>query len=211
MIPAILAAVGHLGRAGVSPAHILGLTAAAIYAVILLGFVVAHGWRQLRRQGIAFMLIAAGFLYAAATKPDNPTRPVQFPFTDPEQRYLIDNGSVVSNDHVHVNFTPSVVLPSSAMIYLDYIPNGENADAAITYTNATLATFPRPLDFDFVNAISNNWFCYTTWTPGPSVQTNGIAQIMWQLPTSGATNICAMLNTAIYTNNTKVINIEITP
>ena len=189
--------------------HIVGIAAASFLALWLVGLVVLHGWRQLRRQGIMFMLIASGFLYSAATKPDNPTRPVSFPYVDVEQRYLFDYGSIVSNDHVHVNFTSSVVLPSSAMIYLDYFPDGDSNLPAITYTNATLATFPRPLDFDFPNAISNNWFCYTTWTPGPSVQTNGIAQISWQLPSiDEANNIAAMLNTAIYTNDTKVITYE---
>lgn len=187
----------------------VGVAAAAFFALWLVGLALIYGWRQLRREGIMFMLIAAAFLYAAGTKPDTPTRPISFPFTDPEQRYLFDAGSIVSNDTVHLNFNASVVLPSSAMIYLDYIPTGESA---ITYTNATLATFPRPLDFTFPNAVSNTWFCYTTWTPGPSVQTNGIAQIMWQLPSiDPATNICAMLNTAIYTNQTKVINIEVIP
>ena len=190
--------------------QIVGVACASFLAFWLVGLVVLHGWRQLRRQGIMFILIAAGFLHSAANKPDSPTRPVHFPYTDIEQRYLFDNGSVVSNDHVRVNFTPSVVLPASALIYLDYVPDGESSESAITYTNATLATFPRPLEFDFPNAISNAWYCYTTWTPGPSVQTNGIAQIMWQLPTSGDTNICAMLNTAIYTNNTKVTTIEVT-
>lgn len=192
--------------------YCVGVAAASLLALWLLGLAAIYAWRCLRRQGIVFILIAAGFLYAAATKPDNPTRPVQFPYVDVEQRYLFDNGSVVSNDTVHLSFTPSVVLPSSAMIYLDYFPDGDFNLPAITYTNATLATFPRPLDFDFPNAISNSWFCYTTWTPGPTVQTNGIAQIMWQLPSiDEATNICAMLNTAIYTNSTKVITIEVTP
>lgn len=191
--------------------HIVGIAGAALYAIALLVIILAYGWRKLRREGIAFMLIAAGFLYSAANKPDNPTRPVSFPYVDIEQPYLFDNGSIVSNDHVHVNFTASVVLPSSAMIYLDYFPDGDSNLPAITYTNATLATFPRPLDFDFPNAVSNAWFCYTTWTPGPSVQTNGIAQIMWQRPSiDEANNIAAMLNTAIYTNNTKIITIEVT-
>ena len=192
--------------------HIVGIAGASFLALWLVGIAVLHGWRALRREGIMFMLIAAGFLYSAANKPDNPTRPVSFPYLDVEQQYLFNNGSVVSNDHVHVNFTSSVVLPSSAMIYLDYFPNGDSSLPAVTYTNATLATFPRPLDFDFPNAVSNAWFCYTPSTPGPTVHTNGIAQITWQLPTSGETNICAMLNTAIYTNNTKVITIEeVTP
>lgn len=192
---------------------IIGLCGAAFLALWLLGLAAIYGWRALRREDIMLILIALGFLHSAATKPDNPMFPVSFPYIDMEQRYLFNNGSVVSNNHVHVNFTASVVLPSSAMIYLDYFPAGESAEPAVTYTNATLATFPRPLDFDFPNAVSNAWFCYTTWTPGPSVQTNGIAQISWQLPSiNSATNICAMLNTAIYTNNTKVITIEeVTP
>ena len=188
-----------------SAAHIVGLAAAAVYAAILLGFAFAYCWRTLRREGIMFMAIAAAFLYAAATKPDNPTRPVSFPYVDVEQRYLFDYGSIVSNDHVHVNFTSSVVLPSTAEIFLDY-SDGTNTASWTTYTNATLATFPRPLDFEFPNAISNIWMCYTTWTPGPTVHTNGVAQIYWQLPAfNPATNICAMTNTSIYTNSTKVV------
>ena len=191
-------------------AQILGVAAAIGLAALLLVMSAVLVWRGLRRVGLVFALIAAGFLHSAGTKPDVTTRPVYFPYTDAEQRYLYDAGSVVSNDSVHVNFTASVVLPSSAPIYLDY-SDGTNTASWTTYTNATLATFPRPLDFEFSNAISNVWMCYTTWTPGPSVHTNGVAQIMWQLPTSGATDVCAMLNTAIYTNQTKVINIEVTP
>lgn len=198
-----------MGGRAVNAAQIVGVAVAAIFALWLLGILAIFGWRCLRRQGIAFMLITAGFLYSAATKPDG-TRAVQFPRTDSDQQYLYDAGSIVSNNFVHLDFTPSVVLPPSAMIYLDYIPDFPTNAPAVNYTNATLATFPRPLDFEFPNANSNSWFCSTDWTPGPSVQTNGIAQIMWQLPTSGDTNICAMLNTAIYTNQTKVINIEVT-
>lgn len=189
-----------------NPAHIVGVFAASLLTALLLWLLVAYAMRQLRRQGVMFVLIAAGFLYAAATKPSY--HAISFPRTDPDQQYLYDSGSYVSNDVVRLSFEPSVVLPQSAMIYLDYIPNSDTNSPAITYTNATLATFPRPLDFTFPNAFSNAWFCYTTWTPGPSVHTNGIAQINWQLPTSGATNICAMLNTAVYTNDTVVVTQE---
>ena len=157
-----------------------------------------------RAVGPVFWLIALGFLHAAADKPGGITRPVLFPSTDLETRYLSDVDSVVSNDFVHVNFVASVVLPSDAPIYLDY-SQGTNTEVWASYTNATLATFPRPLDFEFPGAITNAWMCYTTWTPGPTVHTNGVAQINWQLPTSGETNICAILNTAIYTNSTKVV------
>ena len=201
------------------------MTAANVQAVVitfllaayLVGTVIVLLGRSLlpKAKGFAAIfafgcLMGAKSAYPTAAEKST-TRPVSFPYVDVEQRYLFDYGSIVSNDHVHVNFTSSVVLPSSAMIYLDYFPDGDSNLPAITYTNATLATFPRPLDFDFPNAVSNAWFCYTTWTPGPSAQTNGIAQIMWQRPSiDEANNIAAMLNTAIYTNNTKVTTIEVT-
>lgn len=200
------------------------MTAANVQAVVitfllaayLVGTVIVLLGRSLlpKAKGFAIIfafgcLMGAKSAYPTATEKST-TRPVQFPFTDPESRYLYDLGSVVSNDFVHVNFSPSAVLPQTAPILLEY-SDGTNLTAWTTYTNATLATFPRPLDFYFPGAISNVWMCYTTWTPGPSVQTNGIAQIFWQLPAfDPATNICAMLNTAIYTNNTKVTTIEVT-
>ena len=179
-------------------------------AVVMLAILFAIGavWclRCFRKIGVVMVLIALGQLHAMATKPGS--KGIGFPVVDPEMRYLYDAGSVVSNNFVHLDFQPSVILPPSAEIYLDY-SDGTNTASWTTYTNATLATFPRPLDFEFPNAISNTWICFTTWTPGPSVHTNGIAQINWQLPSiNSATNICAMLNTAIYTNDTKVVTHE---
>ena len=186
--------------------YAVGYFGAAAMAAMLLVIGAVYFYKSFRRVGVAMLLIALGFLHAAATKPSGQTtRPVQFPYLDVEQRYLFNDGSIVSNDHVHVNFTPSIVLPSTAEIFLEY-SDGTNTASWTTYTNATLATFPRPLDFDFPNAVSNSWMCYTTWTPGPTVHTNGVAQINWQLPSiSGETNICAIINTSIYTNNTKVV------
>lgn len=184
--------------------HALGIIGAAILSLLLFAALAACAWPSLRRQGAMFIIIAIGFLHAAATKPSPLTRSVYFPYIDPERQYLFDAGSVVSNTHVHVAFATSVVLPPSAPVFLDYAPDG--SDSWTTFTNATLAAFPRPLDFDFPGAISNSWMCYTTWTPGPAVHTNGVAQIVWQLPSiDRSTNICAMLNTAIYTNSAKVV------
>lgn len=107
------------------------------------------------------------------------TRSVSFPRTDIEQAYLIDTGSYVTNDLVHLSFTTFLV-PQDAMIFLEYWPDGSTNEADfVTAYAATLENFPQPLDFPFENAISNRWYCYTTWTPGPAVQTNGVWQTIW--------------------------------
>ncbi len=107
------------------------------------------------------------------------TRNVNFPRTDIEVAYLVDAGSYVTNDLVHVAFN-SYLVPQSAPIVLSYWPDGStNEDEMVTAYAATLADFPNPLDFAFENAISNRWYCYTTWTPGPAVHTNGVWQTIW--------------------------------
>ncbi len=107
------------------------------------------------------------------------TRTVGFPRTDMSVAYLVDAGSYVTNDMVHVAFT-SYLIPQDAQIFLDYWPDGStNEEDMVTAYTATLAEFPKPLDLPFENAISNRWFCYTTWTPGPAVYTNGVWQSTW--------------------------------
>ena len=89
----------------------------------------------------------------------------------------MDAGSYVTNDLVHVAFN-SYLIPSSAPIILSYWPDGStNEEDMVTAYAATLADFPNPLDLAFENAISNRWYWYTTWTPGPAVHTNGVWQV----------------------------------
>lgn len=102
--------------------------------------------------------------------------PIGFLRTDPEVVYLIDNGSYVSNNIVHLEFSTRL-LPSTAELFLDYIPKTEPADstAYTTYLSGSVETVPNVVEFEFENAISNRWIFYTTYTPGPNVHTNGVA------------------------------------
>ena len=126
---------------------------------------------------LAVAVIICFTLYAGVKH--NYTRPVYFPRTDIDIAYLVDDGSYVTNDLVHVAFN-SYLIPSSAQIILAYCPDiSTNVEDIVTAYQATLADFPNPLDFAFENAISNTWWCYTTWTPGPTVHTNGIWQTNW--------------------------------
>ena len=109
------------------------------------------------------------------------TRPVSFPRTDIEVAYLVDAGSYATNGLVHIAFN-SYLIPPDATIVLSYWPDGStNEEDMVTALAAPLAYFPNPLDFAFENAISNRWYCYTTWTPGPVVHTNGVWQTIWMM------------------------------
>lgn len=133
-------------------------------------------WRE-RRKAVALSLLAVAAIIAGGTKPA--TRNVNFPRTDPEVAYLIDNGSYVSNDVVHVNFN-TFLIPGDAPITLAYWPNESTNEADfVELFTYNLSAWPRPLDFEFENAISNRWYCYTTWTPGPAAHTNGVFQQVW--------------------------------
>ena len=170
-----------------NPSNIVALAAATVFLAACLGCVVWHGLVALRRIGAFFLIFAVGMVYYGGSK--GFYRNVQFPRTDMNVAYLTDAGSYVSNDCVRVKFNASPALPEDAEIWLDY-RDGESTNDAdwVTYTNATLATFPNPLDFDFPNAISNVWMCYTDWTPGAAVTTNGVIQIQWHLPASETNN-----------------------
>jgi hypothetical protein len=131
-------------------------------------------WRE-RRKAVALSLLAVAAIIVGGTKPSH----VNFPRTDPEVAYLIDNGSYVSNNVVHVDFN-TFLIPGDAPITLAYWPNESTNEADfVELFTYNLSAWPRPLDFEFENAISNRWYCYTTWTPGPAAHTNGVFQQVW--------------------------------
>lgn len=164
---------------------VLCLTGLAVIALCVVLAMAGDGLRRLRSlfgQSKVQGLLAAAAIVSCVMYGGSKgvyTRPVSFPRTDIEVAYLVDAGSYVTNDLVHVAFN-SYLIPSSAPIVLAYCPDGStNEEDIVTAYEATLANFPNPLDFAFENAISNRWYCYTTWTPGPAVHTNGVWQTIW--------------------------------
>lgn len=164
---------------------VLCLTGLAVIALCVVLAMAGDGLRRLRSlfgQSKVQGLLAAAAIVSCVMYGGSKgvyTRPVSFPRTDIEVAYLVDAGSYVTNDLVHVAFN-SYLIPSSAPIVLAYCPDGStNEEDIVTAYEASLADFPNPLDFAFENAISNRWYCYTTWTPGPAVHTNGVWQTIW--------------------------------
>lgn len=124
----------------------------------------------------AFTALAYTAYPTSAEKNPDRKEPITFLQTDPEITYLIDTGSWVSNNVVHLEFSTRL-LPSSAPLFLDYIPKTESPDSNnyTTYLSGTVESVPKVFEFTFEGAISNRWVFYTTYTPGPNVHTNGVA------------------------------------
>ena len=140
-------------------------------AALALKAVRASVWRA------AFLAVfACAFIFYGATKGT-----ISFPYTDFEKRYLVDNGSYVTNDFIHVNFT-RLLAPSSADLHIDFRQwQSTNDDEWVSLVDTTFADFQLPQDIQFPNATNFNFAVYTTWTPGAAVQTNGVWHSYWGL------------------------------
>ena len=155
----------------------------AILGIMLIG--VAAWWvagkliEKMGRGGaLVFLIVACTMVFASfpTTKEKNINDKVQFWSASSDTVYLIDCGSYVSNNLVHIEFETRL-LPDSAMIFLDYIPKDAepNASNYSTFKAMTAAEWPRKVDFNYEGATSNKWVMYTPHTPGPVVHTNGVA------------------------------------
>lgn len=140
-------------------------------------------WDRTSRVNRAAFVVVCLFvaLYGGAK---HATGKITFPRTDPSVDYLIDKGSYVTNDFVHVAFERVATVPSSAMFYLDSCGLAEtNAQGVatnwVTRKSASFADLSVPFDFACENATNYNWVAYTDWTPGPAVLTNGVWHAYW--------------------------------
>lgn len=104
---------------------------------------------------------------------------ITYPYTDYEMRYLTDSGSYVTNDAIHVSFT-RIIAPATADFFISFRQVDSTNDFDwVVYTNTTFAAFTVPCDIEYPAATNYDWICYTTWTPGPTVQTNGVWHSYW--------------------------------
>ena len=106
---------------------------------------------------------------------------VTYPRTDPSVAWLVDRGSWVSNDVVHIDFY-RLVVPESANLYIDRRPSGSTNDADwVELLATTFAEFDLPHDLNVPAATNFDFAVYTDWTPGPAAETNGVWRARWAL------------------------------
>ena len=189
------------------------LASVAIYALIALGLgclfvftsrVMLPIVRWMKRHKVDALIVAPFVLcmiFTGSTKHGS----VTYPYTDVEMRYLIDAGSYVTNDYVHVAFTKSPVVPDSADFLGFYRPQGSTNDLEWTqFVETTFAEFRPPVDIPFPGAITNDFQFFTTYTPGPVVHTNGVAVVNWQQNFERDGRYLATIRTGVYTNAVRI-------
>jgi len=194
--------------------HAVGtvLAVAILHVVAVCAFVRAYDtirtWCSwIRRnfvQGVIALAFSAGIAYYGMTKGT-----ITYPRTDPETWYLLDNGSYVTNDAVHVGFTRNLIVPATANFFIDglaleYTNQSDWAEHSFNAYSNTLSNMSVPFDMAWPSATNYNWIAYTDWTPPPATHTNGVAYIVWQIGASGPTNNIAMTRTGVYTNAVRI-------
>ena len=163
----------NLTRITVALAFLFGL-AAAVSAVWPL---VVDEWRKGRDRVAKAVFVAAalaGVLYGG-TKVGR----VTYPKTDAAAAYLVDRGSYVTNDYVHIDFERRIVPDDAALVIERRELASTNDTDWAEYVRSTFAAFAVPTNLPCANATNWNWVIYADWTPPPSVHTNGILEVKW--------------------------------
>lgn len=128
-----------------------------------------------QRLGFWFCIICVT-LYAGSK---SPVGTITFPRTNADMQYLINRGSYVTNDYIHVDFT-TIVVPSSANLYGAYRQLDLTNDTDwVEFVATTIEQFNPPQDIQFASATNYNFVFYTDWSPQPAVHTNGVLTVGW--------------------------------
>jgi len=168
------------------------------YATTIVEWMRRH---KLETIWIAPFVIA--FVYTGSTK--GTYGRVEYPYTDVETRYLIDEGSYVTNGYAHVAFNLSPIVPLSAPLYIAVRPVESTNDLEwAIIVDTTFSSFNQPQDVVYPGAETNVFQVFTTWTPGPAVHTNGVAVVEWQKPMSQSINEIVPRRTGIYENGLRI-------
>ena len=157
----------------------IGLVAIALVCAVAIGLNIRRLSRSARGKVKGTHLVALALLGAVCMLYGGRKGNITYPYTDYEMRYLVDNGSYVASNIVHVAFS-RYVAPASADFFISFRSVDSTNDLDWTvFTNTTFSAFAVPCDIEYPAATNYDWICYTTWTPGPTVQTNGVWHSYW--------------------------------
>ena len=118
---------------------------------------------------------------------------VTYPRTEAGRVYLVDRGSYVTNDFVHLDFERRIV-PDDAALVIERrgVASTNDADWA-EFLRTTFAAFAVPTDLPCADATNWTLIVYADWAPEPSVHTNGILETKWGVSARDAAHRAARL------------------
>ena len=104
---------------------------------------------------------------------------VTYPMTEAGRAYLVDRGSYVTNDFVHIDFERRIVPDDAALVIERRVVASTNDTDWAEFLRTTFAAFAVPADLPCEGATNWTWIVYADWAPSPSVHTNGILEAKW--------------------------------
>ena len=127
---------------------------------------------------------------------------VTYPQTEAGRAYLVDRGSYVTNDCVHLVFERRIV-PDDAALVVERRPVASTNDAEwAEFLRTTFAVLPVPADLPCAGATNWDWCVYSDWAPPPSVHTNGILEAKWGVSRDDAAHRAAGLAVGVPAQST---------
>lgn len=129
-----------------------------------------------RVGGLMAAVMVTGLVYYGGSKS------ITFPRTNAEMVLLADDGtSYVSTDVVRVGYVRHIILPDAAdfNVWRRDVGNTNDEDW-VAQLVTTVGASPSPVMIDCPAATNFDWIVFTTWQPGPSVQTNGVLHSAWR-------------------------------
>lgn len=159
------------------------LSALVAFMASLAIFLVCRSARTAMRSARISLLgyvLAAAFVGALSYY--GGSKSISFPMTNAEMALLGNDGtSYVSNDVVRVGYFRHRILPDSADLNVWRREcSSTNDDEWVAQYVSTVGASPSPVMIDFPSATNFDWMVFTTWQPGPSVQTNGVLHSAWR-------------------------------
>ena len=166
--------------------QVLAVCCFAALATVMVVLALWRVWRTSlavrRRVRISRMGSVMAAVFVAALSYYGGSKSISYPRTNAEMALLTDDGtSYVSNDVVRVGYARHRILPDVADLNVWRRENGSTNDEDwVAQLVTTVGAQPSPILIDFPAATNFDWIVFTTWQPGPSVQTNGVLHSAWR-------------------------------
>ena len=168
-------------------------------AICLIVMLVSYATPALKRCRGGLCLMAVGLALYGGAKHGS----ISIVSAGDDAVYLIDRGSYVTNDYVHIDFT-TVVIPQAANLYIYRRQVDSTNDVDWTeHLATTIGEFNPPHDIVYPASTNFNWMVFSDWTPGPAVETNGVWHAYWGLDQQRHEKLIP-IRTAVRVNSTVI-------